>query len=42
MCTGRQGRGGGEGENYQIGMEMRGQEIKRKAGGGVDLHIFLF
>lgn len=35
-------KGGGEGENYQIGMEMRGQEIKRKAGGGLDLYIFLF
>lgn len=34
-------KGGGEGENYQIGMEMRGQEIKRKAGGWVDLCIFV-
>lgn len=33
-------KGGGEGENYQIGMEIRGQEIKRKAGGWVDLYIF--
>lgn len=35
-------KGGGEGENDQIGMEMRGREIKRKAGGWLDLCIFLY
>lgn len=34
--------GGGEGENEQRGMEMRGQEIKRETGGWVDLYIFLY
>lgn len=37
--------GGGEGENDQIGMEMRGQEIKRKNWGrrgmGGSVHIFV-
>lgn len=35
-------KGGGEGENDQIGMEMRGREIKRKAGGWLDLYIFSY